>query len=58
MSAFKKGNRVHIGKGKKVWILKGRACADPCEHWDATVEGSNGYTNQMVMADRLTLVKP
>ena len=56
MTTFKTGDRVHIGKGKKVWILKGEACADPCAHWDATVESSGGYTNQMVAADRLTLV--
>lgn len=56
-TSFNIGDRVRIGKGKKVWVLKGRACNDPCQHWDATVEGSDGYTNVMVAAERLTKVE-
>jgi len=55
---FQDGDRVKIGKGKRVWVLKGRACAGGagCEHWNATVEGSNGYVNRMVEASEISRI--
>lgn len=54
---FRPGDRVRVGSGKKVWIIKQLEVWVQADEVYAILVGECGYTNGSATVDRLTVLK-